>query len=127
MAAPQPSGLMVSLRRLAETLVAIVQTRIELLSVEVEEQSLWLWRMFLLVAALQLFSGLALLCFSGWLLLLFWDSHPALTMAGLTLIYLLAALFAWRALRASKRARPRLFQTSLAELARDREHLAPPP
>ncbi len=127
MAAPQPSGLMMSLRRLAETLVAIVQTRIELLSVEVEEQSMWLWRMFVLVAALQLFSGLALLCFSGWLLLLFWDSHPALTMAALTLLYLLAALLAWRALRASRRARPRLFETSLAELARDREHLAPPP
>jgi uncharacterized membrane protein YqjE len=120
MAAPRDSGLMASLRRLAETLTAIVQTRVELLSVELEEQSLWLWRMLLLAAAVLLFSGLALLCFSAWVVLLFWDSHPAAALAGVTIFYLAAAALALRAFRTRRRPRPRLLEPSLAELARDR-------
>lgn len=116
-----------SLRRLAGTLVVIVQTRIELLSVEIEEQVLQIWQLMLLAAAVLLFSGLTLLCFSAWLVILLWDSHPAAALGGLTIVYLVVAALAWQVLRARRRARPRFFEASLAELVRDREHLAPPP
>jgi uncharacterized membrane protein YqjE len=123
MNASRASGLLASLRRLLATLVGIVETRIELLSVEIEEQALLFWQLLLLAAAILVFSGLALLAFSAWLLLLFWDSHALAALAGLTLVYLAAALTALLGFR----ARPRLFATSLAELARDRVHLTPPP
>jgi uncharacterized membrane protein YqjE len=127
MVASRASGLLASLRRLLATLVGIVETRIELLSVEIEEQALLFWQLLLLAAAILVFSGLALLAFSAWLLLLFWDNHPLAALGGLTLVYLAAALAALLGFRARCRTRPRLFATSLAELARDRVHLTPPP
>ncbi len=127
MAASRGSGLLASLRRLLTTLVSMVETRIELLSVEIEEQALLFWQLLLLAAAILVFSGLALLSFSAWLLLLFWDTHPLAALAGLTLVYLAAALAALQGFRTRRRTRPRLFETSLAELARDRAHLTPPP
>lgn len=118
---------MASLRRLAGTLAAIVQTRIELLSVEVEDQVLRVWQLVLLAAAVLLFSGLALIFFSAWLVALFWETHPVAALGGLTIAYLCAAVFAAQVFRYRRRTRPKLFAASLAELARDREHLAPPP
>lgn len=126
MADPRTSGLMASLRRLLATLAGIVETRIELLSMEIEEQALLFWQLLLLAVAVLVFSGLALLTFSVWILLLFWDSHPTTAMACLTLTYLAAALAALLGFRSRCRSRPRLFASSLGELARDRAHLAPP-
>lgn len=127
MTEPRASGLMASMRRLLATLTGIVEARIELLAVEIEEQALLFWQLLLLAAVILVFSGLALLSFSAWLLLLFWDSHPATAMAGLALAYLAAALAALLSFRRRHRTRPRLFETSLGELARDRAHLRPPP
>lgn len=127
MTEPRASGLMASMRRLLATLAGIVEARIELLAVEIEEQVLLFWQLLLLAAAILVFSGLALLSFSAWLLLLFWDSHPAAAMAGLALVYLAAALAALLSFHRHLRSRPRLFETSLGELARDRAHLRPPP
>jgi uncharacterized membrane protein YqjE len=123
----ESSGLMTSLRRLVGTLVGIVQTRIELISVEIEDQVLRMWHLILLAGAILLFSGLALIFFSAWIVVLFWENHPAAALGVVTAVYLAAALLTWQIFRARRRARPRLFQASLAELARDREHLAPPP
>lgn len=59
------AGPMASLRRLAGTLVAIVQTRIELLSVAAKERALRLWRLQPLDVATLFFLGISLVFLSA--------------------------------------------------------------
>ena len=118
--------MMLSLRRLAATLVGIVQVRLELLSNDAEERALLLSQL-LVVGAVCLFCfGLAAVLFSAWMIVLFWDSHPAAALGGLTALYLAGGLVALYAFQRRKRSLPKLFSSSLAELAKDRDHLIPP-
>lgn len=126
MAEPNPGGLLESLRRLAGTLVAIVQTRLELLSNEVEEEAWRMGQLFALALAAMVCFGVAALVFAALVVVLFWDSHPLAALTGLGCLYLALGVLAVLAMRARLRARSGLFASSLAELAKDRQHLEPP-
>ena len=55
----------------------------------------------------------------------FWESHRIVALGGLTGFFLIAgAGLAWLAMHKA-RTKPRLFDASLAELSKDRQHLAP--
>lgn len=120
----ESTGLMESLKRMAGTLLVILQTRIELLSNEVEEERLHIGRMFLYGGIALLFFGLAIMLLTMFVLVLFWDSHRLLVVGGLAALFLVAGLLACNALRRVARERSKLFSTSLAELANDRDWLA---
>ena len=117
------AGMLVSLRKLVATLVAMVQTRLELISAEAEEEIVRLTRLWLLAAAALFLFTLCVVGASLFLVVLFWESHRLLVVGMLTLIYgaagLAVALFA----RREALSKPRLFASSLAELAKDREQL----
>lgn len=123
----ESTGLMESLKRMAGTLLVILQTRIELLSNEVEEERLHIGRMFLYGSVALLFFGLAIMLLTVFILVLFWDSQRLLVVGGLAALFLVAGLLACNALRRVARERSKLFSTSLAELANDRDWLAPRP
>lgn len=112
-----------SIRRLAATFVGILQTRLELASVEVEEQVAALVRLLLLAVSALLLLAVGLLLATLFVLIAFWDTHRLVAAGALTLVYLgggvILALMAQRAAR----ARPRLFAASLAELGKDRDQL----
>jgi uncharacterized membrane protein YqjE len=124
---PQATGLLESLKRLAGTSLAIVQTRLELLSNELEEERLRI-RQLLFYGSVALFLfGMATLLLTVFIVVLFWDSYRLQVLGGLTVLFLCAGLLAWNALLRAKRERPRLFSASLAELADDIERLTPRP
>ena len=55
----------------------------------------------------------------------YWDSHRLAALGGLTGFFMIAgAGLAWLALHKA-RTKPRLFDASLAELSKDRQHLTP--
>ncbi|OGS97557.1 MAG: hypothetical protein A3K04_08935 [Gallionellales bacterium RBG_16_56_9] len=123
----ESTGLMESLKRMAGTLLAIVQTRLELLSNEVEEERLHIGQMFLYGGIALLFFGLAIVLLTVFILVLFWDSQRLLVLGVLAVLFLAAGLLACNVLRRVARKRSKLFSASLAELADDRDWLAPRP
>lgn len=123
----ESTGLMESLKRMAGTLLVIFQTRLALLSNEMEEERLHVGQMLLYGSIALLFFGLAIILLTMFVLVLFWDSQRLLVLGGFTALYFVAGLLAWNALRRMARERSKLFSTSLAELADDRDWLAPRP
>jgi uncharacterized membrane protein YqjE len=116
-------GLLASARRLVATAVGILQTRLELLSTEAEEHIVRLSRLWLLGTCALLLVMLGLLLATVFVLLLFWDTHRLLAAGLLALAYLAGGLGLAAYVRNEARAQPRLFASSLAELAKDRDGL----
>jgi uncharacterized membrane protein YqjE len=118
-----PPGIFDSLRQLLGTLAAIAQTRIELLGTEVEEQvarltSLLVWTIVSLFLA---FTTVVLVAVA--ILVAFWDTNRVLVAVLLAAGFAVLALYSWFRVKAAARERPHLFQSTLAELSRDRDHL----
>lgn len=108
-----------SLARLAGTLLATLHTRLELISVEIEEElacfsSYLLWSIVALGCA-----AIAVLLSILLIVALFWDSHRFLVLASLIVIFAGSAVGLALWLRAAIRAKPRLLASSLDELRRD--------
>ena len=118
---------MESLKRMAGTSLAILQVRLELLSNEMEEERLRIGQMLLYGSIALFFFGLAIMLLTVFIVVLFWDSHCLLVLGGLAALFFVAGLLVWNALRRLAREKSKLFSTSLAELANDRDWLAPRP
>jgi len=119
----ESTGLMGSLKQLAGTLLAIFQTRLELLSNEMEEERLRIEQMLFYGSVTLFFFGLSIILLTVSILVLFWDSHRLLALGSFTALFFVAGLFAWNALRRVAREKSKLFSTSLAELVNDRDRL----
>ena len=116
-------GLFESLKTLSVSLVGIVHTRLELLSADIAEEREHLITLLLLVQLALFFLGVGILLLALLIVVAFWESHRLLALGGLTGLFLLASVgSAWLAVHKT-RTRPRLFEASLAELSKDRQHL----
>ncbi|OIQ91869.1 hypothetical protein GALL_262400 [mine drainage metagenome] len=123
----QPTGLLASLKRLTGTILAIIQTRLDLLSIELEEERLRVRQMLLYGSLALFFFGLAILLLTVFVVALFWDTYRLQVVGGLAVFFFVAGLLLWNALRRLARERPKLFSSSLAELADDIDRLTPKP
>lgn len=121
----QSPGLVQSLRRLAATLVALLQTRLELLATELEEERVRLVQVLLWGCIALAFLLLGVVMLTLFVVVLFWDTHRVLVSGLLALTFIAIGLAAAAVARSRARARSRLFSASLAELANDREQLTP--
>jgi uncharacterized membrane protein YqjE len=123
----ESGGLLESLKRLASTVLAVIQTRIELLSNEFEDERLRI-RQMLLYGSFSLFCfGLSIMLLTVFIVVAFWDNYRLLVLGGMTALFFLAGLLSRLALRRVVREKSRLFANSLAELQNDRDHLEPEP
>jgi uncharacterized membrane protein YqjE len=117
------SGLFKSLTNLVATVVGIVHTRVELLTTELQEEvhrvaELLVWTVIALLAAgMGLFLGALAIIF------VFWDTHRLLAAVLVTASFFAIALVAVVVLQAKLRSKPPMLDATLAELAKDREHL----
>ena len=117
-------GPLASLRRMLATLVELARTRVELLSVEFEEQLEYATKLLLWGAAAIYFGSLALLLLALTIVIAFWDSHRLLAALLVTGAFAVAALVAAMAVRRRLRRRPRFLSATSAELRRDAAALA---
>jgi len=114
-------GLLGSLKRLTNTCIGIVHTRLELLSTDLEEG-----RERLISLLAMTFVALFCLCFGMVLLailivVLFWDTHRLLVLSLLTGLFIVTGgIIGALAIRALK-SMPRMFEASLAELVKDHQ------
>lgn len=108
-----------SLARLAATLLETVHTRLELVSVEIEEE-MARYSSYLLWVVVALFcAGISVLLTILLIVVLFWDSHREAVLLGLIAVFAGVALYLGWWLRESMRNKPRLLGYTLDELKRD--------
>ena len=125
MAEPQASreGLFGSLKMLGATFAAILQTRLELLSTDIAEERSRLGSILLLALVALFCLGVGVLLLTLLIVVLFWDTHRLAALGTLTALFLAAGGgIGWLA-RQRLQSKPRLFEASIAELAKDREQL----
>jgi uncharacterized membrane protein YqjE len=120
----QPSaGLLHSLRNLASTVVALLQTRLELLAADLEEGGVRILQILFLAAGALLFLGLGVLILTLLAVLLLWEERQVGAIVGLAVgLFVVAGALAF-GVRNRIRARPRMFSGTVGELARDRQRL----
>lgn len=118
------SGLLESVKTLASTLLTMGQTRLELLSNDLEEERAWLSSMMVWTLVALFCAALAVVLATLMIVVIFWDSYRLQALGAMVAVFTVAAIFAWRVLCNMSSSKPRLFSASLAEFSKDREHLS---
>ena len=117
-------GLRTAVAQLAETLLGLGRTRLELAAVEFEEARARAAERLVLSLVAGLCFALAVLVASMLVVVLFWDTHRIAALCAVTIVYALLGLVALWRLAVQKRSETPAFAATLAELERDREWLA---
>ncbi len=118
---PDPPGILGSIRKLADGLLASAQDRIGLISVELQEEKFRLIQIFFWISAV-FFSGVMAITFvSLTLVYLFWESARLAVLASLAVVYTAALIALIVAFRRYLARQPRLLASTLQELEEDRE------
>lgn len=125
MSAAQSGGLLSSLRGLATTGVAILQTRLELLSVELQEEKIRVGALIAYAFAAFFFLGFGIVLLAVLLTVMLWDGQRLLPLAVFSALFLGAGAVVAGLAVSQARKSSKLFSASLAELSRDREALTP--
>ena len=115
-----------SASRLAATLLAVVQNRVELASTELEEESLRYFSCLMLSLAAMLCLGIAVVLGVMLAVVLYWETHRVAILAVLMIFFGAAALAIALKVRRQYQSKPRLLGHTMAELSRDAELLQPP-
>jgi len=124
---PEDAGhtesLLESLRGVAKTFVALVQTRIEIFASEVDEERTRFGRILVLAVVALFCLGLAVVLGVLLIAVLFWENNRLLALGILTGVFALGGLIALVALRSAVRDRPKFLSATLAELRKDQKEL----
>lgn len=121
--AGRSAGLLASLQRLLATSIEILQTRVAIVATEFEEERERIRELVVFGFLALLFVSLGLLLVTLFVAMLLWENHLVYVLGGCALLYLGLGLVIGVVLRRRLKARPRLFATTLAELAKDRDQL----
>src|ERR1043165_673360 len=116
-------GVVDAAKRMLATILALVHTRLELFTTEIEEEihraaSILLWGLVALF-----FGSLTVLFIAVTVLIVFWDVNRILAASLITASFLVLTLVFALLARARVRAKPRFMAASIEELKRDREAL----
>ena len=117
-------NLLSSIKNLVSTGASIAQTRLELISVDVQiARSKLIGLLVMIVSALFfLFFGLVMLAL--FIVIYSWESDRMMALGLLTGTFLAVGLILAFVIMQSLRTMPKLFEASIAELAKDREALS---
>jgi uncharacterized membrane protein YqjE len=116
-------GILDSVRQLGTTFVGLLHTRIEIVATELEEERVRLRRGLLLAIVAGFSLAVAAVLAVMFLVVLFWDTHRLIAMGVLFLVFFGIGAGCVLTLARHARSRPRLFSTTLSELAKDGERL----
>lgn len=116
-------SVMDSAKRMLATILALVSTRVELFTTEIEEEiqraaSILMWALVALF-----FGSLSVLMVAFTVMVIFWDDHRILAAVLVTASFLLATVVFGLLARSRLKAKSRFMAASIEELKRDREAL----
>jgi uncharacterized membrane protein YqjE len=118
-----PLGLMGSFRGMSRSLLALLRTRAELLSIELEEEKARRKEMLILAVLGALFLALGLQLLAFLVVVVLWDTYRIAAITGVTILYLGIAAWAFFRLNFKWRNSPSPFAASLEELGKDMDAL----
>ena len=121
--APRAPGLVDSLSRLGRTALGMLRTRLEILGTEIEEERIRFAQLALAVAAIAFCLQMAVLLFVVFLVVFLWDTHRLATLGAFAAFFLAAGIVGVLVLKRRLARRPKMFASSLGELAKDEERL----
>lgn len=118
-------GIISSVKSLTSSIVSHLHIRLALLVTELAEEKIRLTYLLagIFVAAIFLFAAII---FSGiFVLAAYWDTEYRLHAAGgLVALFLIGAIISWGIVQSKLKAKSHLFESSLEELYKDRQHLS---
>jgi len=118
-----PSGLIASISSFLATWVALLRTRLELLSTDLEEQRQCFSKIVFLGVASVFCLSFGLLLLTIFIVVCFWDTYRLPVLAGFTLLYLGAGIATTWAMRNRVKNKPKFLASTLGELSKDYKHL----
>lgn len=116
-------AIVASVSRLAGTLIGLLQTRLELATVELEEEALrvFSYLLFALVAAFCL--GMTILLGAVLIIVVFWDTNRIAVLVSLIAAFGLSGGLIVLGIRNNYRSKPKMLSHTLSELSKDIERL----
>lgn len=122
---PTEGGLWSAAARIGKTLRALAENHVELFLVELKEERARFFDALLLAAAGMVCAIMTLVMLTLTVVVAFWDTHRLLVLGLLTVAYAVAALVAFRTLRA-RLQRWQAFSATLEQIKKDRSCLEKP-
>ena len=121
--AQHSGGLLNSVQRLLSSLLSMVQTRIEIVATEFEEERERIKELVLYGVLALVFISLGIITLTVFVTLWLWELYGVRALGVVGLIFLGTGIAIALRARSNERARPRLFSTTLGELGKDRQNL----
>jgi uncharacterized membrane protein YqjE len=115
--------LVKSLKRLGQTVIEILQTRMEILSLDVKEARIRFVSILMLYAFTFFSLSLGIVFGAFWLIIKFWETNRLLVVGILAVGFLACGLILMVVLVRRLRNGPRPFEGTIAELNKDRDVL----
>jgi uncharacterized membrane protein YqjE len=116
-------GLLASLAHMLATVIGIAQTRLELLTTELQEEVHRVAEIMVYSLIALLSAGVGLFLLALVVIFLFWDTHRLLASIAVTGVFFLIAVVSGLILRSKVRAKPPMLNATIAELKKDRASL----
>ena len=116
-------GLFASIAQMLATVIGIAQTRLELLTTELQEEVHRVAEIMVYTVVALLAAGVGLFLLALVVIFLFWDTHRVAASISVTGVFFLIAVVAALTLRAKVRAKPPMLDGTIAELKKDRATL----
>ena len=113
------------IKRMVANMLAILQTRAELLAIEVEEEVLRFFSYLILSLVALVCFGIATLLAILLIIVVFWDSNRVTVIACLTAFFGVAAIVVAMGVRNCFRSKPKFLSNSMGEISKDIEMLRP--
>ena len=117
------SGLFASIARLLATAIGVAQTRLELLTTELQEEVHRVAEIMVYTVVALLAAGIGLFMLALVVIFAFWDTHRIAASIAVTSTFFLIAVVSAVVLRAKLRAKPPMLDATIAELKKDRVSL----
>ena len=117
---PPPAGYLSSLRSLGDGLLASLQDRLKLFTIELQEEKFRLVQTFIWISA-AVFAGAMAVTFASLVLVyIFWESARLPVLVGLALLYIASFVVIVSAFRRYLARQPEPFAATLHEIGKDR-------
>ena len=120
----QSQGLVHSLKDLGRTGIAILYTRLQLVSNEIQEEKERLIELMVYAVAGVFCASFGVLLLTFFIVVAFWDTNRLAVLAVMTLLYLSLGVAAMIAFRNKLKVHAAMFAATLAELKKDHTDLS---
>ncbi len=124
-AAAKPSSVLAAASSLLDSVLASLQNRVQILSIELQEEKIRLVQLLVWVAAI-VFGGMMTVAFASLTVIyFFWENARLAALGGMTVFYAVGVLILWIKLKSYLARQARPFQATLSELEKDRACIRP--